>query len=79
MDRNKVDTCFASLRRLHTVADKLCNNGKLGVQALRSEELTKAAASLATSWRSCYYDPVPDIATLCEDKERLQQLKQFVR
>ncbi len=80
VDKRKVDTCFASLRRLHIVADKLCSNGRLGVLALRSEELTKAAASLANSWRTCYYDHVPDIATIREDHEgRLVQLRHFVR
>ena len=79
IDRGKVDACFAGLRRLHTVADKLTSDGKLGVAALRNEELVKAAASVASFWRICYDEQVPEESLERGGEEWLQQLKHFVR
>lgn len=62
----KVDQCFASLRRLHTVADKVGSHSRLGVAALQSGELVKAAFSVANSWRICYYDQLPSSTDLSE-------------
>ena len=78
-DSSTVDICFASLRQLHMVADKVSSNNKLGVAALKNQELVRAAASVSETWTTYYYDQMPDDDSLCGGGgEWLRQLKHFV-